>query len=116
MNDLHAFAKLVKALSPWRGQLVFIGGWSHRLHSLHPQANRQEHQPVFTRDTDLAFANKAPIEGDMRSALAAHGFTEQLAGEFKPPAAHYTLGSDSKGDRKSGRVGKECRSRWSPYH
>ena len=20
------------------------------------------------------------------------------------------------GDRKSGRVGKECRSRWSPYH
>lgn len=97
MNDLHAFAKLVKALSPWRGQLVFIGGWSHRLHSLHPQASRQEHQPVFTRDTDLAFANKAPIEGDMRSALAAHGFTEQLAGEFKPPAAHYTLGSDSKG-------------------
>ncbi len=36
MNDLHAFAKLVKALCPWRGQLVFIGGWSHRLHSLHP--------------------------------------------------------------------------------
>ena len=21
-----------------------------------------------------------------------------------------------QGDRKSGRVGKECRSRWSPYH
>lgn len=97
MNDLHAFAKLVQALSPWRGQLVFIGGWAHRLHSLHPQANRLDYPPVFTRDTDLAFANKAPLAGDMRSALAAHGFTEQLAGEFKPPAAHYILGSDSKG-------------------
>src|SRR3990167_5183831 len=28
MNDLEAFAKLVQALDPWRGRLVFIGGWS----------------------------------------------------------------------------------------
>lgn len=28
MNDLEAFAKLVQALDPWRGQLVFIGGWA----------------------------------------------------------------------------------------
>ena len=39
MNDLEAFAKLVQALDPWRGQLVFIGGWSHRLHTLHPYAS-----------------------------------------------------------------------------
>ncbi|MEJ8296501.1 GSU2403 family nucleotidyltransferase fold protein [Delftia tsuruhatensis] len=56
-----------------------------------------DYPPVFTRDTDLVFANKAPLAGDMRRALAANGVTEQLAGEFKPPAAHYTLGSDSKG-------------------
>lgn len=26
MNDLDALAKLAQALSPWRAQLVFIGG------------------------------------------------------------------------------------------
>ena len=41
MNDLEAFAKLVQALDPWRGHLVFIGGWGHRLHTLHPEASMQ---------------------------------------------------------------------------
>lgn len=64
MNDLEPFAKLVQALEPWRNQLVFIGGWGHRLHRLDPRANQPDYQPVFTRDTDLAFANRAPMEGD----------------------------------------------------
>lgn len=97
MNDLEAFAKLVQALDPWRGQLVFIGGWSHRLHTLHPQASRLGFQPVFTRDTDLAFKPHVPLEGDIKAALGRQGFEEQLSGDTRPPVAHYTLGNEADG-------------------
>jgi hypothetical protein len=97
MNDLDAIAKLAQALVPWRDHLVFIGGWAHRIHRFDPRANKLEYQPVFTRDTDLAFANRAPIEGDIKAALIQHGFKEQLAGEYKPPVAHYTLGDENGG-------------------
>lgn len=97
MNDLEAIAKLAQALSTWRDHLVFIGGWAHRIHRFDPRANKLDYQPVFTRDTDLAFANRAPIEGDIKAALIQHGFKEQLAGEYKPPVAHYTLGDEKGG-------------------
>ncbi len=97
MNDLAAFSKLVQALDRWRAHLIFIGGWGHRLHRLDPRANQLPYQPVFTKDSDLAFSGQAPLEGDIRAALLDHGFKEQLAGEFKPPAAHYTLGEDTAG-------------------
>ena len=97
MNDLEAFARLVQALAPWRQQLIFIGGWGHRLHRLDPRANRTDYQPVFTRDTDLAFANKETIEGDIKQALTEHGFQEELSGDHRPPAAHYTLGDEAGG-------------------
>ena len=97
MNDLQPFATLIRALDPWRGKLVFIGGWAHRLHRLDPRANQLEYQPVFTRDTDLAFANTEPIEGNIKTALLEHGFKEELSGEHKPPVTHYTLGQEQKG-------------------
>ena len=97
MNNLDALAKLVQALSPWRAHLVFIGGWAHRIHRFSPMANALEYQPLFTRDTDLAFANRAPIEGDIKAALMEHGFKEQLSGEHNPAVAHYTLGDESGG-------------------
>lgn len=97
MNDLEAFAKLAQALVPWTGQLVYVGGWAHRIHRLDPRANTPEHQAVFTKDTDLAFASTAPIEGDIKAALEGSGFEEELSGEFQPPVARYTLGEESKG-------------------
>ena len=97
MNDLAAFAQLVQALAAWRQQLIFIGGWGHRLHRLDPRANLPDYQPVFTRDTDLAFANEAPIEGDIKESLLKHGFQEELSGDHRPPAAHYTLGDEAGG-------------------
>jgi hypothetical protein len=97
MNDLEAFSKLVQALDPWRGQLIFIGGWGHRLHTLHPKANKLDYQPVFTRDTDLAFHSKIPLKGDIKSALLAKGFKEDLSGDFRPPIASYTLGEEQGG-------------------
>ncbi len=97
MNDLEAFAKLAQALAPWSGQLVYVGGWAHRIHRLDPRANEPAHQAVFTRDTDLAFASTARIEGDIKSALDKSGFKEEFSGEFKPPVAHYTLGEENMG-------------------
>jgi len=97
VNDLQAFAKLVQALDPWRGQMIFIGGWGHRLHTLHPDASKQTFEPVFTRDTDLAFAHRAPLEGNIKEALVEHGFNEEFFGASKPPAAHYTLGTEENG-------------------
>ncbi len=97
MNDLEAFVKLAQALAPWGGQLVYVGGWAHRIHSLDPRANTLSHQAVFTRDTDLAFAAAEPIEGDINGALAKSGFKEQLSGESKPPVARYTLGAEGEG-------------------
>ena len=97
MNDLEALAKLAQALSPWHAHLVFIGGWAHRIHRFSPMANQLAYQPLYTRDTDLAFANRAPIEGDIKAALIAAGFKEQLSGEHNPAVAHYTLGDEDGG-------------------
>lgn len=97
MNDLEPFAKLVNALAPWRQQLIFIGGWGHRLHRLDPRAAQLDYPPVFTKDTDLAFDYKAPIEGDIKHALTQHGFREELSGDHRPPAAHYALGDEASG-------------------
>jgi hypothetical protein len=97
MNDLEAFARLAQALAPWTAQLVYVGGWAHRIHRLDPRAAMPEHQAVFTKDTDLAFAGAAPFEGDIKAALANSGFKEELHGEFKPPVARYTLGEESEG-------------------
>lgn len=97
MNDLEAFVRLTQALAPWSGQLVYVGGWAHRIHRLDPRANTPPHQAVFTKDTDLAFAAAEPIEGDIKAALERSGFKEQFSGESQPPVAHYTLGAEGEG-------------------
>lgn len=97
MNDLVALARLIQALDQWRNQLVFIGGWAHRLHRLDPRANLPNYQPLITRDTDLAFANQTLIEGNIKTALIENGFKEDLNGENKPPVTHYTLGEENEG-------------------
>lgn len=97
MNDLEALAKLIQALEPWRAHLVFVGGWAHRLYRFYPGVNVPAYQPIYTRDTDLAFENEAPLDGDIKSALEKAGFSEQLAGESKPPVTYYTLGDGDAG-------------------
>lgn len=94
---MEAFVRLAEALAPWSGKLVYVGGWAHRIHRLDPRASAQAHQAVFTKDTDLAFNAADPIEGDIKAALEQSGFKEQLAGESKPPVAHYVLGEEGEG-------------------
>ncbi len=97
MNDLEPFARLAQALAPWSGQLVYVGGWAHRIHRLDPRASTPAYQAVFTKDTDLAFASAAPIKGNIKTALVERGFREELSGDFQPPTAHYILGDENKG-------------------
>jgi len=85
------------AIRPWRAHLIFVGGWAHRLYRFHPKATVPTYQSILTRDTDLAFANQAPLEGDIKIALAREGFTEELSGEHVPPVTRYTLGDDDAG-------------------
>lgn len=97
MNDQAAFAKLADALAPWRSQLVFVGGWAYRLYRLHPKAEVPAYQPVATRDADVAFADREPLEGDIRAGLSAAGFKQQLTSDHRPPVSKYTLDEDDAG-------------------
>jgi hypothetical protein len=97
VNDFAALARLIQAIEPWRAHLVFVGGLAYRLYRFHPLANAPTYSPLMTRDTDLAFANRAPLAGDIRSALAKAGFVEELSGEHRPPVTRYILGDDDAG-------------------
>jgi hypothetical protein len=52
--DKAMFAKAPKALGPYLGELVVIGGWAHRLFGLHPMARAPGFQPLMTEDADIA--------------------------------------------------------------
>jgi len=97
VGDFDSFARLVAALRPWLGQLVVVGGWAHRLHRFHHLANSPNYQPLRTADTDLVFAPEEVLEGDLRAALRAAGFTEEFFGDYAPPATHYRLSEDNGG-------------------
>lgn len=97
MNDLAEFARLVEALAPWRHQLVFVGGWAHRLYRQHPSASVPGYAPLATRDADVAFKTWETFTGSIQRALLDAGFTEHLTGDYRPPVARYSLGHESIG-------------------
>jgi hypothetical protein len=90
--DLRAFARLIESLTPWLDQVVIIGGWSHRLHRLHPAAQTLNYAPLTTLDADVALPIELKVEGqDIYQRLQANGFQAQFLGEHKPPSTHYHL-------------------------
>lgn len=97
MNDEAALARLIEAMRPWSNQMVFIGGWAHRLHRFHPDATVPSYQPIVTRDVDVAFDASRGMTGNIDNALKEAGFQETLSGEHTPPVSHYTLGDENKG-------------------
>jgi len=97
VDDFADIARLIEALRPWLAHLVIVGGWAHRLHRFHPLANAPAYQPLRTRDADVAFSLRAPLEGDIGAALEAADFREELSGENTPPVTHYRLGGDDQG-------------------
>jgi hypothetical protein len=97
VDDSAAFARLIQALRPWLGHLVIVGGWAHRLHRLHPLAATPTYAPLRTRDVDLALSLRAPMDGDIRSALEAARFKPEYSGDSRPPVTQYTLTDDDAG-------------------
>lgn len=97
MDDSTAFPRLIRALRPWLGHLVIVGGWAHRLHRLHPLAGTPTYAPIRTRDVDLALSLRAPLGGDLRQALQAAGFKPEYSGENRPPVTQYALTDDDAG-------------------
>lgn len=97
MNNFEDIVRLIEALRPWLDQIVFVGGWSHRLHRFHPLAHPPEYLPLQTRDADIAMREDAPIDGDIDQALIDAGFKAELFGEHTPPVTHYWLDDKDQG-------------------
>jgi len=97
MTNQPEFERLIAALRPWLGQVVIVGGWAHRLHHAHPLAQPLAHEPVRTRDADVAFGTRAPLSGRIADALREAGFVETLSSDETPPVARYQLGTDDQG-------------------
>lgn len=96
-RDVVAFARLVEALRPQLTRLVFVGGWAHRLHRLHPYAQQLEYAPLMTRDADVALPLRVLAEEDIRKQLVAANFQERFVADHRPPVTRYELGGDAGG-------------------
>lgn len=93
-----AFARLVTALQPWLEEIVFVGGWAHRLYREHELALQLEYAPLRTRDADIAIATpRARASGSIGDNLRAAGFEEKLFRDDVPPTARYQLGDEYQG-------------------
>lgn len=98
VQDPDPFKQLVVALEPWLGHLVIVGGWAHQLYRMHPHAQELDYAPLTTMDADVAVPAELPVgEQNVRGRLLAHGFTEELLGDNRPPATHYHLGGGRSG-------------------
>lgn len=97
MEDSGNFARLIEAIRSWLPHIVIVGGWAHRLHRFHPLATVHDYSPLRTLDVDLAFSPRAPLGGDLKQALEAADFKEELFGNLTPPVAHYALTRENAG-------------------
>ena len=94
-EDRTSFARVVSALSPYLSDLVFVGGWAHRLLALHELASPLGFQPLMTADTDIATPKLLRARGpSIRELLQKHGFKEKLSGDETPPISEYRLGEE----------------------
>ena len=51
-SDLANISRLVEALRPWLGQIIFIGGWKHRLFREQQEAARIGGERCLVLSTD----------------------------------------------------------------
>ncbi len=60
--ELEAFSKFIVAIEPWLGEVVLVGGWTHRLYRLDPRARKLDYLPLTTLDGDVAVPPKLKKE------------------------------------------------------
>ena len=56
-SDLANFSRLIEALRPWLGQIIFIGGRAHRLYRERPEAASVAYEALQTDDADVALGS-----------------------------------------------------------
>jgi hypothetical protein len=96
--DKEAFARVLKALQPYADDLVFVGGWAHRLFPLHELARKPEFEPLMTDDADIATpSHLARGEKSIATLLKEEGFKETFLGDEEPPVTQYHLVDDEGG-------------------
>lgn len=97
-NDLEQFSALVDALRPWLGQVIFVGGWAHRLYRDRPEATAVAYAPLRTDDADVALDSKTfRAAENIRTRLIDRGFVEGMSGDAQPPVTHYEMGGEQAG-------------------
>ena len=93
MDDAEGLARLLDAIRPWSHEVVIVRGWAHRLYRLRGDAEVPPHQPVVTRDVDLA-VGRGKLRGNIGKALRDADFHEVLSSDHTPPISEYRLGDE----------------------
>jgi hypothetical protein len=97
-NDLGKFSRLIEALRPWLGQIIFIGGRAHRLYRDRPEAASVAYEPLRTDDADIALDPRTfRTSESIQARLKAFDFDEELSGDVRPPVTHYAFGHKDAG-------------------
>lgn len=88
--DNASFVRVALALGPYLEDVVFVGGWAHRLFRLHPLALNIDVPPLMTMDADIAAPHRLPMRGHtLGQLLSDAGFTEEPSGDDVPPRTEY---------------------------
>src|SRR2546422_6308382 len=80
----------------------------------HTRCSRDWSSDVCSSDLLLPFEAKFYAQHGVRAAFVGHPLADQIPLEVDREAARRALGVEARSEER--RVGKECRSRWSPYH
>jgi hypothetical protein len=97
-SDIAKFSRLIEALRPWLGQIIFIGGRAHRLYRERPEAVSVAYDALQTDDADVALNPRTMgASASIRSRLKEFGFDEEFSGDDRPPVTHYGLGPKDAG-------------------
>jgi hypothetical protein len=85
-SDIEQFSRLVDALRPWLGKVVFVGGWAHRLYRERPDSTSLAYDPLRTDDADVAI-DPAGLRGpdDIRSRLIERGLPSRCLATISLP-------------------------------
>jgi hypothetical protein len=59
--------------------IVIAGGWAHRLHTLHPSAQKLGHDPLMTVDADIALSDRLPIRDVPIGTLLENDFETEFS-------------------------------------
>src|SRR3712207_9465498 len=82
-------------------------------------SSRSRHTSYGRGGSSVVCSSDLPAEGELSAERYPEGDCTRGGGAFEVrdvPPGRYVLAVNRDGRSEERRVGKECRSRWSPYH